>query len=54
MDASTHGSYGMGAVVHWWSRQIESACLYCIDIRAFFDGVRHAGCVGVWRDGARS
>jgi hypothetical protein len=38
MDASTHGSYGMGVVVHWWSRQIASACtvMYCIDIRAFF------------------
>lgn len=34
MDASTHGSSGMGAVVHWWSRQIAS--VYSIDIRAFF------------------
>lgn len=47
MDASTHGSYGMGAVVHWWSRQIASVCTVLIFVHSF-DGVRHAGCVGVW------
>ena len=36
-----------GAVVHWWSRQIASVCTVLIFVHSF-DGVRHAGCVGVW------
>lgn len=54
MDASTHGSYGMGgggALVV----SPDFKCLYTVLIFVHsFDGVRHAGCVGVWSGGARS
>lgn len=54
MDASTHGSYGMGgggALVV----SPDCKCLYTVLIFVHsFDGVRHAGCVGVWSGGARS
>ena len=54
MDASTHGNYGMGgggALVV----SPDFKCLYTVLIFVHsFDGVRHAGCVGVWSGGARS
>lgn len=48
MDARTHtAATEGGAVVHWWSRQTASVCTVLMFVHSF-DGVRHAGCVGVW------